>query len=210
MTARCGIVVFAKAPRPGRVKTRLIPALGAAGAAALARRFLAETLGQALAADVGPVALCVAGGARDAWVRALARDAGVALWPQGRGGLGTRMAVALTRMRTEAGAPALLIGTDAPALEAGRLRRAAHALARADAVFVPTVDGGYALVGLAGDAPQLFSGMRWSHAGVMADTRARAAAAELRLVELGPPLHDVDEPADLAQVPAAWLQAIDR
>jgi len=198
----CGIVVFAKAPWPGRVKTRLIPALGAEGAAALAERFLAHTLAQARAAAVGPVVLCVAGGARHPGVRALARSAGVALWPQAGGGLGRRMAAALARMRSQQPL-ALLAGTDAPALDAEVLRQAAAALSQADAVFGPTVDGGYALVGLARAVPGLFDGMRWSHAGVMAATRERLRAAGARWQELAP-LHDVDTPDDLRWVPASW------
>jgi glycosyltransferase A (GT-A) superfamily protein (DUF2064 family) len=80
---------------------------------------------------------------------------------------------------------------------------AAQALQGHDAVFVPALDGGYGLVGLKRPQPALFDGMAWSHPQVMADTRARAAAAGLRLAEL-PPLHDIDEPADLVHLPAAW------
>jgi rSAM/selenodomain-associated transferase 1 len=198
----CGIVVFAKAPWPGRVKTRLAPALGAEGAARLAERFLAHTLAQAQAAALGPVVLCVAGGARHPGVRQLARSAGVALWAQGRGGLGRRMAQALDRMRAVS-PHALLVGTDVPALDAATLRRAAAALSRVGAVFGPTADGGYALVGLAQAVPGLFDGMRWSHAGVMQATRERLAAAGCRWREL-PPMHDVDRPDDLRWVPPGW------
>jgi glycosyltransferase A (GT-A) superfamily protein (DUF2064 family) len=97
----------------------------------------------------------------------------------------------------------LLIGTDAPALDAAMLQRAALALDDADAVFVPALDGGYALVGLRQPAPSLFDGMAWSTARVMADTRQRLATAGLRHVEL-PPLHDIDGPADLVHLPAGW------
>ena len=73
----------------------------------------------------------------------------------------------------------------------------------ADAVFVPALDGGYALIGLRCAAPTLFSGMAWSTASVMADTRERLAAAGLSHIEL-PPVADIDEPADLVHLPPGW------
>jgi glycosyltransferase A (GT-A) superfamily protein (DUF2064 family) len=100
---------------------------------------------------------------------------------------------------------ALLLGSDAPGLDAAALRAAAAALESHDAVFVPALDGGYALVGLTCPAPTLFAGMAWSTSRVMADTRERARRAGLRWAEL-PPVADIDEPADLAHVPTEWLR----
>ena len=94
----------------------------------------------------------------------------------------------------------LLIGTDAPQLEAAYLRAAAGALDGVDAVFGPAADGGYTLVGLKRPAPELFLQMRWSHDSVMSQTRQRLAQLQLRHAEL-PVLHDVDEPADLVHLP---------
>ena len=79
---------------------------------------------------------------------------------------------------------ALLIGSDVPGLDAACLRQADAALATHDAVFVPALDGGYALVGLRRPAPQLFEGMAWSTPQVMQHTRQRAAASGLRVAEL--------------------------
>jgi glycosyltransferase A (GT-A) superfamily protein (DUF2064 family) len=76
-------------------------------------------------------------------------------------------------------------------------------------VFVPALDGGYALVGLRRADPRWFHGMAWSHPGVMADTRARLRAAGMRWHEL-PPVADIDEPADLAQLPAGWAGGLAR
>jgi glycosyltransferase A (GT-A) superfamily protein (DUF2064 family) len=98
----------------------------------------------------------------------------------------------------------LLIGTDAPALDAAMLREAAAVLEDFDAVFVPAHDGGYALVGLARPAPGLFDEMPWSTSRVMGQTRSRIARDGLRHRELAP-VHDVDEPADLVHLPAGWL-----
>ena len=219
MNTPCRIVVMAKTPVAGHAKTRLIPALGAQGAAALAERLLNHAVEQALAANLGPVELCGASACNahqgDAEPSAALHPAFQRLadaWPitlseQGSGDLGQRMHRAFERafstMPSGAGR-VLLTGTDAPALGASVLRRAADALAGADAVFVPAHDGGYALVGLRRPAPTLFEDMVWSTPTVMAHTRGRLAAAGLRHTEL-PPLHDIDVPADLTHLPPEWL-----
>ncbi|MFO0295385.1 MAG: TIGR04282 family arsenosugar biosynthesis glycosyltransferase [Rhodospirillales bacterium] len=197
------VVVFAKAPVPGLAKTRLVPALGEAGAAALAERMLRHALAQAVAADIGPVVLCATPDAPHPMLRDMAAACGAALLAQGTGDLGARMARALRR-QLRRWPRALLVGTDAPALGARQLREAARALADHDAVFVPTHDGGYVLVGQRrpGD-PRCFRGMTWSHPQVMADTRRRLADAGLSWLELAPVV-DIDEPADLASLPPEW------
>jgi rSAM/selenodomain-associated transferase 1 len=199
------LIVFAKAPVAGQAKTRLVPALGPDGAAALARRLLDHAVGQAGAAARSlhaSLELCVTPHAEhDAFAR-LALGHGLELTTQGGGDLGARMDRALRRSLWHADR-ALLMGTDAPALDAAMLLQAAQALEDADAVFVPAFDGGYALVGLRAPAPRLFDGMAWSTPGVMQATRERARAVGLHLAEL-PPLADIDEPADLVHLPAAW------
>jgi rSAM/selenodomain-associated transferase 1 len=202
MNDRCPVIVFAKAPQAGYAKTRLIPALGEAGAAELAERLLNTTLDHAVHAAIGPVELCVTPDRTHAAFVAAARRRRVTLTDQGEGDLGARMARAFARVLSTHGR-ALLIGTDAPALDATYLRTAAAALDNADAVFGPAADGGYTLVGLRQPAPALFDNMRWSHSLVMAHTRERLAALALRHVELRV-LHDIDEPADLAHLPAHW------
>ncbi len=196
------VIVFAKAPVAGYAKTRLAPALGAQGAAALAALMLRHSLRQAAAAGIGPVELC---GTPDATHPALAQAAakwGATLTEQGTGDLGERMHRALARslQRHER---ALLMGTDAPALDANMLRKAAQQLFAHDMVFVPTLDGGYVLIGQRRADPSWFSGMPWSTAGVMAETRRRLSAAQLHWAELEP-VADIDEPADLGHLPADW------
>jgi uncharacterized protein len=199
----CEVLVFAKAPQAGVAKTRLIPALGAQGAARLAERMLVHAVEQACAADVGAVRVCAAPGTAHPAFARLAQRFGVALASQVGADLGERMNHALTAsLRSHAGA--LLIGTDAPALDAAVLRAAREALAAHDAVFVPTIDGGYALVGLRAPAPGLFDGMAWSTPQVMAETRKRLAAHALTHFEL-PVLADIDEPADLVHLPPGWI-----
>lgn len=202
---RTTVIVFAKAPVPGYAKTRLIPALGPDGAAALAERLLRHAIGSALEAGLGPVELCATPDTHHPAFAAL--DAAVERQVQGDGDLGARMARAFARRLGGDERPGdttcLLIGTDAPGLDAAYLRAAADALATHDAVFGPALDGGYTLVGLRRPAPALFNDMAWSTPTVMADTRTRLAAAGLRHAELAP-LSDIDEPADLVHLPPGW------
>lgn len=201
------IIVFAKAPVPGLAKTRLAPALGEAGAAALAECMLRHALAQAVAADVGPVELCAAPDASHPALQAAAAEHGVRLTEQGTGDLGLRMHRAFARSLMHHGG-VLLIGTDAPSMDAGVLRQAASALQDHDAVFVPALDGGYALVGQRRADPRWFTDMRWSHDRVMQDTRERLRAAGVRWAEL-PAVADIDEPADLVHLPPGWLDGLD-
>ncbi len=194
----CAVVVMAKAPLPGLAKTRLIPALGAAGAAALAARMLRHTLGEALSAGLGPVTLCAAPQASHPAFAEVARDGRITMADQGDGDLGARMQRAFEgTLSRHAGA--LLIGTDAPALDAAVLRAAHAALTGHDVVIVPAHDGGYVLIGLRRLLPRLFEDMTWSTPQVLAITRQRLLEAGLRWAEL-PALHDIDEPADLVHL----------
>jgi rSAM/selenodomain-associated transferase 1 len=203
------ILVFAKAPVPGAAKTRLIPALGAAGAAVLHERLVDHALATAVEAAVGPVELCGAPDVSHPALVALARLHGAALADQGPGDLGERMLAAFRR--TLAGAPAaVLIGSDCPALTAQHLRAAAAALTGGDdAVLAPAEDGGYVLIGLKRAPAALFERMRWGESAVMAETRARLAALGLRSRELET-LWDVDRPEDLARLRDAFPDRPDR
>ncbi len=201
------IVVFAKAPVAGFAKTRLIPALGAQGAATLAHKMLSHTLAQALAAGAQTVELCMSPGPADpAWL-GVALPQAVAQTDQGGGDLGERMNRALNRALSPQQGSVLLIGTDCPELTAAHLIDAAHQLSQHDAVMLPAADGGYVLLGLRAPCPSLFSGMAWSTAVVAAETLRRLASLGLKVWQ-GPVLHDVDEPADLEHLPAAFKTAI--
>ncbi len=190
------IAILAKAPVPGAAKTRLIPELGAHGAAFLYERMIEHTVAIACEARLGPVTLWATSPAH-AVFNEIARSFPVRLRRQGDGGLGARMLAAFTAAK----GPALVIGADCPALAAGHLREAAAALAEGkDAVFIPVDDGGYVLVGLRTPAASLFAGMSWGVSTVMAETRRRLAEAGLTWRELEP-LWDVDTPADLARLP---------
>lgn len=198
------IVVFAKAPQPGRAKTRLIPALGAEGAAALAARMLAHTLAVAAGAGVGVVELCASPAPDDPAWQGIAVPAGVRCSAQEEGDLGARMAGAARRVLA-GGERVLLVGADCPALDAACLCAAAEGLDAVDAVIVPSFDGGYVLLGLRRFDPRLFEAIAWSTPTVAAATRARLEALAWSYRVL-PARHDIDVPEDLVHLPAGgWL-----
>lgn len=183
------IVIFAKEPVPGRVKTRLIPALGPDGAARLAAQMLSDTVNEALATG---------------WEVELRGEPDPADWyegppvrlrAQGEGGLGARLEQA-TRQTLDETSAILLIGTDCPELDRSRLAAAAAALGPYDAVIHPAEDGGYALLGLKRFSPTLFDEIPWSTAAVFDETRARVEALGWSL-HVGDTLRDIDEPEDL-------------
>ena len=188
------IVIFAKAPVPGKVKTRLIPAIGAVAAARLAAEMLHVTAREALDSEVGVVELCgdPEVGHRD-WLGHV--PLGLIRTSQGEGDLGERLARAAKRVLA-GGESVLLVGTDCPELDRHRLAAAAAALERHDAVIHPAADGGYALLGLSRFDPSLFEGIAWSTASVAAETMARIAALGWSL-HVGETLRDIDVPADL-------------
>src|SRR5437773_9609780 len=194
----CRVMVFARAP--GEAKTRLIPALGAAGAAALHRRLVMHCLRAARDSRLGPVELWCAPGTGDPFFREYERRLGASLHPQAEGDLGTRMQRAFESalaLRPRA----ILVGSDIPALSAQYLRDADRALRRGDdAVIGPAEDGGYALIGLSRCDAELFRDIPWGGSEVMAETRWRIAALGRRVTEL-PALWDVDHPEDLERLP---------
>ena len=199
MASPTPIVVFAKAPVPGRAKTRLIPALGATGAVRLQEAMIERTLRTARAAGLGSIELCCAPDTSHPFFAGCAERHGVTLTAQGGGNLGTRMLAAFERVVGASG-PTLLVGTDCPALTPDHLRTAAMALATGfDAVFTPAEDGGYVLAGLARVARSLFEDIAWGSADVMRTTRLRLTALGWRWRELGE-LWDVDRPDDLVRL----------
>lgn len=200
---KTSIVVFAKAPVAGFAKTRLIPALGASGAAALAARMLEHAVREAVAATLGPVELCVTPDSGHPALQAVAQTFGASIAAQGSGDLGARMHRAFVRHLQEY-RQTLLLGCDAPALNAARLIEAADALKSRGPVFIPALDGGYALIGQRCADARLFAAMHWGHAAVMKDTRMRMRAAGIAWQELAA-VADIDEPADLVHLPAGWL-----
>jgi rSAM/selenodomain-associated transferase 1 len=193
------VAILAKAPIPGFAKTRLIPAIGAEGAAMFQKALIDRAVETACAAATGPVTLWAAPDATHAAFAAL-RARGVGLMQQVNGDLGARMLAALAAP----GGPALVIGTDCPALSAGDLRAAADVLHGADAVVFPAEDGGYVLIGTRRPEAVLFADMAWSTPQVMDETRRRLRQAKLTWQE-PVTLWDVDLPEDLDRLRACGL-----
>ena len=196
------ILIFAKEPKAGFSKTRLIPALGAQGAAALALRLLTHTLHETIASEVGLVELCVTPLRSEAAWRALGVPQRVDLTDQGEGDLGARMARAAARTLA-AGESVLLVGTDCPQLDAVQLQQAAKALRTADATLIPALDGGDVLLGLNRFDATVFSNITWSTSTVAAVTQERFRLLGWRVKTLAA-LPDIDEPADLQYLPQQW------
>ncbi|MGQ7245901.1 TIGR04282 family arsenosugar biosynthesis glycosyltransferase [Halomonas sp. V046] len=166
------MAILAKAPLPGQAKTRLIPALGAQGAADLHARLVRRTVATALEATRAEnITLWTALDHVHPLFIELAGRYGIRLAPQPEGSLGDRMHHALSCMRR----PGLLIGTDCPVLSRNLLITCHNRLCQVEGVFLPAEDGGYALVGVRRTAARLFSGIHWGSSRVMAQTRARVA-----------------------------------
>jgi rSAM/selenodomain-associated transferase 1 len=198
------IAILAKAPLPGFAKTRLAPVLGADGAANLQARFIERAVTTAQAAGIGPVTLWVA--PPHPAFQTISALLGVALAEQPDGDLGDRMLAAIAAAQ----GPAIVIGTDCPALTPEHLRTAARALADGvDVVIVPVEDGGYGLIGMQEPQPALFAGMTWSTSSVMAETRRRLTGLGLSWREPAR-LWDIDVPADLERLSRTGLAALMR
>jgi rSAM/selenodomain-associated transferase 1 len=187
------LLVIAKEPLPGRVKTRLCPPCTPAQAAWLALAALEDTLAACDAAAGGGRRLLVLDGRPGAWV-----PAGWDVVPQRGGDLTERLAAAFGAV----GGPALLVGMDTPQIAPAVLEDGLAALDGAEAVFGPAEDGGYWAIGLSRPDPAVFARVPMSRPFTGAIQRARLAALGLHTVDL-PPLRDVDDIAAARAVAAA-------
>lgn len=191
------LIVFVRHPVAGKVKTRLVPALGEEGAASLYRGLAEHTLKWASCLtrkDANALEVRFDGGSAkdmEGWL-----GAGLRFVPQGDGDIGERMARAFRESFQSGIKKAVLVGTDIPELSLFHIREAWKALDSRDLVLGPTIDGGYCLVGLRRDAPGIFRGLEWGTKAVFAATLAKAAAAGLTVRTLAR-MQDVDVPDDL-------------
>ncbi|MEV0523914.1 DUF2064 domain-containing protein [Streptomyces sp. NPDC050439] len=187
------LLVIAKEPLPGLVKTRLTPPYTPYEAAELAAASLADTLDAVLAAPARRRVLVLAG-QPGPWV-----PAGIEVVPQCAGGLDERLAAAFAGCT----GPAFLIGMDTPQVTPGLLAPALgpDAWQDCDAWFGPAVDGGFWALGLAEPDPSLLRGVPMSSPDTGAEQRARLTGAGLRVRNL-PTLRDVDTADDAAKVAA--------
>lgn len=192
--ADCRILVFAKAAIPGRVKTRLIPALGAETAAALHEILLDHSLETARAASPNArVQLWCEPSRRHPFFQRYSQRFDLLSQPGGT--LGDRMAHAFESALRSADR-AIAIGCDCPALNPRHLGEAAALLKSGyDAVIAPAEDGGYVLLGLTRFSPVVFGRIAWGTETVLAQSRDRLASLGWRWHEMAP-LWDIDRPED--------------
>jgi rSAM/selenodomain-associated transferase 1 len=197
------VIVFVRAPEPGRVKTRLAASIGAAAALAIYTRLAEATVREALALAAEGVQVRVHYTPADAepHVRAWLGD-GPLLLRQSDGDLGRRMRDAFDRAFADGHRQVLIIGSDLPEMSAGLLRRAFEQLDAHLAVIGPAHDGGYYLLGMTRLIDGVFDGIAWSTPEVLDATLARLRAAGVNAAIL-PTLRDVDEVDDL---PPGWLE----
>lgn len=190
------LAVMARAPVPGQCKTRLIPALGAEGAADLHAQLVSYTLSQTMQLPSIQVTLWTAGDHQHPFFEQLASSwPGLHRQPQPEGDLGERMHQVFIRSQQ----PTLLLGSDCPVITSQLLLTCAEALRYHQAVFLPAEDGGYALVGLHQPCPALFHGMSWGHDQVMQQTRERLQQQAMTWAEPRT-VWDVDRPDDLQRL----------
>ncbi|MCM8794198.1 MAG: TIGR04283 family arsenosugar biosynthesis glycosyltransferase [Candidatus Omnitrophica bacterium] len=203
------LIVMAKAPVPGQVKTRLLPVLSPEGAARLARRFLKETV--ALVEGIPGIQPVVAVSPPEAMeqIRELIGPS-MRLIPQPAGDLGVRLQELFRQFFAAGAGGVIALGTDHPGLPKESLQKAAAELRRGRdrLVLGPTHDGGYYLIGLNRPHAELFQGIPWSTSEVLRTTVARAKSAGLRIIEL-PPWYDVDRPEDLQRIPKSTLVKVE-
>lgn len=191
------LIIFTRYPEPGKTKTRLIPALGADGAATLQRQMTEYTLARVRQLQhQRPTTLEVrfAGGDLNLIGSWLGFD--LVYQPQGEGDLGTRMMRSLSVAFQDGIDRAVIIGTDCPGLNTDLMALAFEVQLSHDLVLGPALDGGYYLLGLRYFIPELFIGINWGTSEVLQQTVNIAKKLNLCIAYL-PQLADVDRPEDL-------------
>jgi rSAM/selenodomain-associated transferase 1 len=191
------ILIFIKAPVPGHVKTRLIPALGAEGACAFYRAMAMDTL-QA-ARQVPDMNVVVAYQAHDPFPDVSWLTSRIDWFAQEGQDLGERLIHAIQKCSMNSAGPVLVIGSDLPALTPAILRQALKSLEKNKVVLGPSADGGYYLMGVTRPMPTLFKGIRWSSPQVLDQTRKILTRKQIPWATLSEE-RDIDTPEDLAHL----------
>ena len=192
------LIVFGRYPVPGLTKTRLIPALGPAGAADLQRKLTETALTVTKASNLAPVEFCYTGGTAQQVRRWLDQSA-IRLTRQSDGDLGRRMGNAIAAAHNSGCQQVILLGTDMPDIRTAHLSAAFDSLQDHDMVLGPSLDGGYWLIGLKQQV-DVFANIEWGTDRVLDQTLAAGRRLGLRVKQL-PPLRDIDNEAALT---ARW------
>ena len=204
--ADCSILVFAKAPISGEVKTRLFSLMNAEAATTLHKKLVFHALSVAVESKAGSVELWCTPSIEHPFFIQCAERFKVELHRQTEGDLGRRMAYAFDKT-LERAPMALLIGTDCPSLTSDDLKEAKEALEQGTPVVIsPVEDGGYVLIGLRQYEPTLFEGNSWGTSSVLEETRERLRRLRWRWREL-PERWDVDRPEDVDRLRnSGWIK----
>lgn len=197
---RSTLLIFAKEPLVGLVKTRLVPPLTPEEAAQLADAFLGDLLERLETLPEADVVVALP--SDSSRKRMAARFPQVQRWAdQGSGGLGERLARAFDEAETNRARGVLVVGSDHPNLPLPMLERCLESLRRGSGAWILTEDGGYAAIGLSRSAPQLFQDVPWSTSRVADVTRRKAAELGIELDHAGT-WYDVDRSQDLSRLDA--------
>jgi rSAM/selenodomain-associated transferase 1 len=202
MASPNALLIFAKAPVPGRVKTRLLPAVTTAGAAEIQKACITDTL--RMAGKVRGCDLFLFGAGGPAYFRALVQRGpsgqtrwhGAKFWPQRGRDLGERLENAFRKVFRRGYRHVVVIGTDTPWMGAARIGEAFQALVKEDVVLGPCRDGGYYLLGLRRFLPEFFRGIPWGTSRACRATlrAARRCGAKGKILRMD---FDLDRPGDL-------------
>lgn len=194
------LIIFTRYPEPGKTKTRLIPVLGKEGAAKLHRQLTEGAIWQAkqLLSHQVYIEVNFTGGTKKLMAEWLGSE--IFYENQVTGNLGIKMAAAFEMSFNAGVEKVVLIGTDCPGLNADLMAKAFEELDGHDLVFGPALDGGYYLIALRRFVPEIFMGINWGTAEVLAQSVAIAQNLNLAIAYL-PPLADIDRPEDLSILP---------
>ena len=193
------LVIFAKSPIPGKVKTRLIPELGKEGACQLYKSMAQKIITNLSMANLCHVHLYVHPDINHDFFKDLQETNELTMIRQEGKDLGDRMSHAISTS-LERYAKAIIIGTDCPEYSADYIERAISVLDDKDVVIGPAKDGGYVLIGMKQFYPNLFTHIEWGQSSVLSKTLKKIDEKSLQY-QLLPALHDIDIPADLNFIP---------
>jgi hypothetical protein len=195
--AKQHLIIFTRYPEPGTTKTRLIPALGAVGAANLQRQMTEHTIFQVKelqkATNISWEVRFTGGNSQlmQDWL-----GSDLVYQSQGEGDLGERMARSLSHAFQSGAEQIIIIGTDCPGVNSQILTKAFEKLDTCDLILGPAIDGGYYLIGLCRLIPELFANIDWGTSQVLQQTVDIAVKLQISIAYL-PYLADVDLPEDL-------------
>jgi uncharacterized protein len=196
MNTQGAVIVFSKAPVAGQVKSRLIPELGLQGAAALYQELLTKTLNTVINSGCSEIQLWVSGDMNHQFFTNIKNKQNVTLFEQKGEDLGSRMSHAFNSVLKKH-PYAVLIGSDCPSLQCSDLQKGMEYLENGkDVVIGPAEDGGYYLIGLRKNEPEIFSDIEWGEKTVFSETCMIIEDINLD-VGLLAKRRDIDRPSDL-------------